>query len=168
MSAQTDYWADRATKTTPTTNHNYTPAQQQQVSESITTPKGTMAPILSDVNSYNQLPQRIKDLNYKSMNFNYNEAKRISDEDIAYGKTPMGIAEPYIKNASALVGGVASLASIYTGLETLKLQKKADARADEVWALQKEELSAVRAVRSKNESRMTEMEADPNSMYYRG
>ncbi len=146
------------------------PLDIQRQSTSVNTPKGvagTTTPSLANTNNLRGMNEAWQKADAHRMNTTTDIALKERADYEAYKDTIPGMAEPYIKNASALIGGVASLASIYTGLETLKLQKKADSRADEVWAMQKEELSAVRAVRSKNESRMAEMEADPNSMYYR-
>ncbi len=70
------------------------------------------------------------------------------------------------------LGGLGSLATglygIYQGNKMLDMYEHQIEQSDEKWGLQKEELTRLQGVRGKNESRMTEMEADPNSMYYRG
>jgi len=132
---------------------------------SVNTPSGITVQPLSTQGQFNLNEQN------NASRINYNQAvtdslnlntKRLEE----YYNSPIGIVDPYIKGGTAIIGGVASLASIYTGFETLKLQKKADERADEIWAYQKEELSRVKNVREKNDAKMASMQTDPNSMYY--
>ena len=67
----------------------------------------------------------------------------------SYNESIIGQASPYIKAGVGIVNAASSLASIYTGLQQLKLARKAEARADEMWREQLKELNHVRSVRKR-------------------
>lgn len=61
----------------------------------------------------------------------------------------VGQASPYIKAGAGVINGTASLASIYTGMQQLKLAKAAESRANEIWQEQLKDLNHVRGVRKR-------------------
>lgn len=142
-------------------------AQQAYSSISGITSNKTSVPTLSNVPTYNgnatndYRQNDIIDRQIRDSDYTY-------DKSVAYDKSLMGQADPYIKGGTALINGAASLASIYTGLEQLSLMKKADNRADEAWQMQKEELTHLKSVRARNNEKMAKIQSDPNSMYYSG
>ena len=136
----------------PQQNPNAYPANtgtQSSLSDRLLTQMMPQSPNSANIQQYNPQggsQESITKLN-NSMSENYDYARQ---KKIDFDNSIVGAASPYIKAGTGLISGAASLASIYTGLQTLKLQKKADRRADEVLGMQKTELAHIKKVRDYN------------------
>lgn len=150
-----------ATQTTGATTPSY---QTNTTIQPVNAPKPTP---MQAYNPYQvngatqQLQARLRDSYLKTNDYNLQKQKD-------YDASIIGQASPYINAASSVVNTVASVASIYAGLENLSLAKKADKRAEATFQAQMGELKRLQKVIADNDARMAKFEKNPNSIYYQG